>query len=63
MDELRLNREQIRKLAHLTKLYKDVEHFTITTNNYSGIGVSTFVKFTELEENDNTVDITDYSEW
>lgn len=63
MSEVILNREQIGKLAEIVNHFKEIQHFTVTTDHSSGIGTGVVVKFTLLEKNDTTVDITDVKEW
>ena len=63
MSEVKLNREQIGKLAEIVNNFKEVQHFTVTTDHSSGIGVGVVVKFTLFDKNDSSIDITDVKEW
>ena len=63
MSEVKLNREQIGKLAEIVNNFKEVQHFAVTTDHSSGIGVGVVVKFTLFDKNDSSIDITDVKEW
>jgi hypothetical protein len=63
MSEVELNREQIGKLAEIVNHFKEVQHFTVTTDSSSGIGTGVVVKFTLFDKNDSSIDITDVKEW
>jgi hypothetical protein len=63
MSEIRLNREQISKLAEIADHFKEIQHFTVATDHSSGIGVGVVVKFTLFDKNDSSIDITDVKEW
>ena len=63
MSEVKLNREQIGKLAEIVNNFKEVQHFTVTTDYSSGIGTGVVVKFTLFDKNDSSIDITDVKEW
>ena len=63
MSEVKLNREQISKLAEIVNNFKEVQHFTVTTDYSSGIGVGVVVTFTLFDNNDSSIDITDVKEW
>ena len=61
--EIKLNREQIAKIIELYGHFKEVRHFTIRTDQSSGIGVGVSVSFDLFERSDTRVDITDYKKW
>ena len=67
MTELALNRKQLGQLTEIYTHFKEVEWFTIETNNLSGIGPGIVVKFNMFgdkdKDTDTTVDITDVSTW
>jgi hypothetical protein len=63
MCEVILNRKQIGKLTEIVNHFKEIQHFTVTTDSSSGIGTGVVVKFTLFDTNDSSVDITDVSEW
>jgi hypothetical protein len=67
MSELALNRKQLGQLTEIYQHFKEVEWFTIETNNLSGIGTGMVVKFNMFgdkdKDTDTTVDITDVSTW
>jgi hypothetical protein len=67
MTELALNRKQLGQLTEIYQHFKEVEWFTIETNNLSGIGPGIVVKFNMFgdkdKDTDTTVDITDVSTW
>lgn len=50
---IKLNRQQITKLAEIMEHFKEIRHFTIETDHSSGIGVGLVVKF----------DLMDVSDW
>ncbi len=60
---LTLNREQIEKLAKIASHFKEVQHFTLESDNSSGIGICIKVKFDLFEKNDTVIDVTDVKEW
>ena len=62
-----LNRTQVEKLAKMVNHFKEVEWFTLDSNNSNGIGPAVTVKFNLFNDTDKdvdtTVDITDVSTW
>jgi hypothetical protein len=67
MSEFALNRKQVEKLAQMAQHFKEVEWFTLTEENTSGIGSTVTVKFNLLGDHDKDVDtiidITDVETW
>lgn len=63
MNKITLNRKQVAKLTEIVDHFKEIEHFTVETDNSSGIGVGIQVKFDLFEKNDTNINITDLSEW
>jgi hypothetical protein len=67
MTEIALNRKQLEKLFEITGHFKEVEWFTVETDNTSGIGTGIVVKFNAFgdtdKDTDTTVNITDVSTW
>lgn len=63
MNKITLNRKQVAKLTEIVDHFKEIEHFTVETDNISGIGVGIQVKFDLFEKNDTNINITDLSEW
>ena len=63
MSEVKLNRDQISRLSEIVNHFKEVQHFTVTTDSSSGIGVGVIVTFTVSDKIDASVDITDVKEW
>jgi hypothetical protein len=63
MSEVKLNRDQISRLSEIVNHFKEVQHFTVTTDSLSGIGVGVIVTFTVFDKIDASVDITDVKEW
>lgn len=62
MKSITLNRKQLQDLCQMFDHFKEVENFTITQENTSGIGPVIHVKF-DLFEKPTMVDITDVSKW
>lgn len=60
--ELVLTRNEIKNLNKLRNEFRDVDKFTIDTQNKSGIGTSVHVIFT-VTKLQHTIDITDYESW
>lgn len=58
-----LNREQIGKLTELVNHFKEINHFTISSDSSSGIGTGIVVGFDLFEKNDTKIDITDVKSW
>ena len=67
MAEIALNRRQLEKLFEITGHFKEVEWFTVETDNTSGIGTGIVVRFNAFgdadKDTDTTVNITDVSTW
>ena len=61
--KIKLSREQILKLVEIVDHFKEVEHFTVETDESSGIGVGIIVSFGLFSENDAKVDVTDLGKW
>lgn len=61
-----LTKKQITQLALLVEKFPDVDFFTLTESNESGIGPTVKVLFTVFDNTkdaDTEIDITDYSTW
>jgi len=62
-----LNRKQVKKLSRIADHFKEVEWFTLESDNNSGIGPTITVKFNLFNDTDKdidtAVDITDVSTW
>ena len=62
MNSITLNRKQVTDLIEFFEHFKDVEEFTIESDNSNGIGPVITVKF-DLFKKSTTVDITDVESW
>ena len=63
MNQISLNRKQIKQLAEILDHFKDIENFKIKEDNSSGIGPSITVSFSLFEKDDTKVNITDVGSW
>ena len=61
--KMNLSRQQILKLFEIANHLRNVEHFTVETDESSGIGVGIIVSFGLFSENDAKVDITEVNKW
>lgn len=65
---IKLDREEINKIVKLMDKFKEINVFEIRQERCSGIGISTTVRFSNENEDDEfpiitEVDITDYGKW
>ena len=63
MNKIVLNRKQISQLYEMMDRFTDTEHFTIVSENLSGIGPNIQIQFDLFETLDTKVDITDVESW
>jgi hypothetical protein len=62
--EVTLSKIEMAQLVEIQKRFPDVEFFTISQDNKSGIGYNTTVSFALFgAEPDTMIDITDVSVW
>jgi len=62
MKSITLSRKQVQDLIDIVLHFKEVEEFTLESDNSSGIGPTVKVKCT-LFEKPTVVDITDLDSW
>ena len=60
---MNLSRQQILKLFEIANHLRNVEHFTVETDESSGIGVGVVVSFSLFSDDDAKIDISDVKEW
>lgn len=61
--KMNLSRQQILKLFEIANHLRNVEHFTVETDESSGIGVGVVVSFSLFSDDDAKIDISDVKEW
>jgi len=66
-EQIVFSQAQARKFVEIVKHFKDIDHFTVRTDNSSGIGVGLEVSFNlfndDTDRPDAKIDITDFGEW
>lgn len=63
MSNIVLTPLQISRLHQISTMFENVTEFTIIDERTSGIGPTISIKFRLYNEDDTTIDITDYSTW